>query len=70
MYQMVIILKTMPLAALLYQGGHLTIKRVRPSGKLDLGIPNEEIAMSLSRGYAASLLKNGMSDWNEELDGK
>ena len=59
--------ETMPLAALLYQGGYLTIKRVRPSGRIDLGIPNEEISTSLTKGYVSTLLRNGMSDWNEEL---
>ena len=59
--------ETMPIAALLYQGGYLTIKRVRPSGRLDLGIPNEEIASSLAKGYVSSLLRNGMADWGDEL---
>ena len=59
--------ETMPLAALLYQGGYLTIKRVRPSGRIDLGIPNGEISTSLAKGYVSTLLCNGMSDWNEEL---
>ena len=59
--------ETMPLAALLYQGGYLTIKRVRASGRFELGIPNEEVSSSLARGYVATLLRNGMSDWNEEL---
>ena len=57
----------MPLPALLYQGGYLTIKRVRASGRFELGIPNEEVSSSLARGYVATLLRNGMSDWNEEL---
>jgi len=59
--------ETMPLPALLYQGGYLTIKRVRSSGRLELGIPNEEISASLSEGYVSTLLRNGMSDWTEEL---
>ena len=59
--------ETMPLAALLYQGGYLTIKRVRPSGRIDLGIPNEEVSSSLAKGYVSALLRNGMSDWNEDL---
>ena len=59
--------ETMPLAALLYQGGYLTIKRVRPSGRLELGMPNEEISSSLAKGYVSTLLHNGMPDWNEEL---
>ena len=57
----------MPIEALLYQGGYLTIKRVRASGRIELGIPNEEISTSLSEGYVATLLRSGMSDWNEEL---
>ena len=59
--------ETMPMLALLYQGGYLTIKRVRPSGRLELGIPNEEVSTSLAKGYVSTLLCNGMSDWNEEL---
>ena len=59
--------ETMPLPALLYQGDYLTIKRVRASGRFELGIPNEEVSSSLARGYVATLLRNGMSDWNEEL---
>ena len=59
--------ETMPMLALLYQGGYLTIKRVRPSGRLELGIPNEEVSTSLAKGYVSTLLRNGMSDWNEEL---
>ena len=58
---------TMPMPALLYQGGYLTIKRVRPSGRMELGIPNEEIASSLSKGYVSTILRNGMEDWNEKL---
>ena len=59
--------ETMPMPALLYQGGYLTIKRARPSGHLELGIPNEEIAGSLSRGYVSTVFRNGMEDWNEKL---
>ena len=59
--------ETMPLEALLYQGGYLTIKRTRSSGRIELGIPNNEISTSLTEGYVSALLRNGMSDWNEEL---
>ncbi len=59
--------ETMPLEALLYQGGYLTIKDVRPSGMLVLGIPNEELSTSLAEGYVSTLLRNSLSDWNEEL---
>ncbi len=59
--------ETMPMLALLYQGGYLTIKSVRSSGRLELGIPNEEVSISLARVYISTLLRNGMSDWNEKL---
>ena len=59
--------ETMPIEALLYQGGYLTIKRVRASGRIELCIPNNEISTSLTEGYVSTLLRNGMSDWNEEL---
>ena len=59
--------ETMPLEALLFQGGYLTIKRVRPSGRLELGIPNEELSTSLAEGYVSTLLRYGMPDWNENL---
>ena len=58
---------TMPIEALLYQGGYLTIKHARPSGRLELGIPNNEVSSSLTEGYVSTLLPGGMSDWNEEL---
>ena len=59
--------ESMPIEALMYQGGYLTIKRVRPSGRLTLGIPNEEVASSLAEGYVSTILSQGMSDWNEDL---
>ena len=40
---------------------------MRASGRIELGIPNEEISTSLSEGYVSTLLRNSMSDWNEEL---
>ena len=33
----------------------------------NLGIPNNEIANSLSEGYVAALLGSGMTDWAEQL---
>ena len=45
--------------ALLYQGGYLTIDHIETVGdvdKLRLRIPNEEVRISLERGYMASLL--------------
>ena len=57
----------LPLAALLYQGGYLTISEVIDDTMLRLGIPNNEIANSLSEGYVSSMLGNALPDWNEQL---
>ncbi len=59
--------ETMPLPALLYQGGYLTLSEVIDESTFRLGIPNNEIANSLSEGYVASLLGNGLTDWTEQL---
>ena len=59
--------ETMPLPALLYQGGYLTISEVIDDSTFRLGIPNREIANSLSEGYVSSLLGNAMMDWTEQL---
>ena len=59
--------ETMPLLALLYQGGYLTLSEVIDDNTFRLGIPNREIANSLSEGYVSSLLGNGMTDWTEQL---
>ena len=59
--------ETMPLPALLYQGGYLTLSEVIDDSTFRLGIPNNEIANSLSEGYVASLLGNGLTDWTEQL---
>ena len=58
---------SLPLAALLYQGGYLTISEVIDDTMLRLGIPNNEIANSLSEGYVSSMLGNALPDWNEQL---
>ena len=50
---------TAPVEALLYQGGYLTIDHTVKVGvvrKLKLRIPNEEVRISLQRGYLSSLL--------------
>ena len=57
----------MPLTALLYQRGYLTTKESVGDDMLVLGIPNNEVSDSLTKGYVASLLKSGMADWNEWL---
>ena len=59
--------ETMPLPALLYQGGYLTIKEAIDANFFRLGIPNNEIANSLAEGYVSTLLDAGMADWTEQL---
>ena len=59
--------ETMPLPALLYQGGYLTLSEVIDDSTFRLGIPNNEIANSLAEGYVSSLLQNDMGDWSEQL---
>ena len=57
--------ETMPLAALLYQGGYLTIQDVDEDGYLTLGIPNNEISKSLHDGFMQSVLGRSMENWKE-----
>ncbi len=57
--------ETMPLAALLYQGGYLTIRDVDEDGFLTLGIPNNEISRSLHDGFMRSVLGQSMESWRE-----
>ena len=59
--------ETMPLPALMYQGGYLTLKEVVDADTFRLGIPNNEIANSLAEGYVSALLTDGMGDWTEQL---
>ncbi len=59
--------ETMPLAALMYQGGYLTLSKVIDASTFRLGIPNNEIADSLAEGYVSTLLSDGMTDWTEQL---
>ena len=60
--------ETMPLAALLYQGGYLTIKDVdAEDGTVSLGIPNKEISKSLHEGFMRSVLGRSMESWNDKL---
>lgn len=49
---------TAPTAALLYQGGYLTIDQRINGETVLLKIPNEEVRSSLYRGYMAQLLGN------------
>ena len=59
--------ETMPLPALLYQGGYLTLSETIDANTFRLGIPNREIANSLAEGYVASILDAGMSGWTDRL---
>ena len=59
--------ETMPLAALMYQGGYLTLSEVIDADTFRLAIPNNEIAKSLAEGYVSTLLSAGMADWTEQL---
>ena len=59
--------ETLPLPALLYQGGHLTLSEVIDENSFRLGVPNREIANSLAEGYVSSLLGAGLTDWTEQL---
>ena len=59
--------ETMPLAALLYQGGYLTIKDADgEDGSISLGIPNVEISKSLHEAAAQARTKDYAGPW---LDG-
>ena len=55
--------RSLPFATLMYQGGYLTIKDVKPNGRLVLGVPNREIARSLDSGYVSDLLKDSAEDF-------
>ena len=59
--------ETMPLPALMYQGGYLTIKEVGDENSFFLGIPNNEIANSLAEGFVSALLSRGMGIWTDQL---
>ena len=55
--------KSLPFATLMYQGGYLTIKSVRPDGRLILGIPNREVALSLGSGFLTALTEDPTDDF-------
>lgn len=60
--------ESMPLPALLFQGGYLTIKDVLDPTTFRMGIPNNEIANSMAEGYVSSVLGNAsIEDWTEQL---
>ena len=60
--------ETLPIESLLYQGGYLSIKGVRKSGMLELGVPNKEIRSSLRDGYISRVLASSSEDWFARLD--
>ncbi|MBQ7427888.1 MAG: AAA family ATPase [Prevotella sp.] len=54
---------------LLTQAGYLTIKEVRPGGKIILGTPNQEVRNSLARLYTEERYRKGRSkEQLEDLD--
>ena len=52
-----------PLPVLMYHAGYLTIDTVKPSGRIVLRIPNEEIASSMHEGYMAYCLRDKAEDF-------
>ena len=49
-------LRDLPLPALMYQGGYLTIKSVLDNGNLVLGIPNREVRDAIYGGFLDEML--------------
>jgi len=58
--------KTLPFAALMYQGGYLTIKDVDSSGELILGIPNREVRLAIYDGFVESLLQDNSDSFTSQ----
>lgn len=54
-------LKDLPFDVLMYQGGYLTIKAVKPNGNLILGIPNREVSEAVYGGFLDEVM-NRSSD--------
>jgi len=57
-------LQTLPVDALMYQGGYLTIKSVLENGNLVLGIPNREVRESIYGGFLDEVLKDRSDDFS------
>ncbi len=49
----------LPMKALLFQGGYLTIKGVTAAGNYKLGIPNGEVHYALTSGFLKDCMKGG-----------
>ena len=56
-------LKKLPFDALMYQGGYLTIKEVKPSGSLVLGIPNREVSEAVYGGFLDEVMSQRSDDF-------
>ena len=57
--------ETLPVEALLYQSGYLTLKETFDDTTYSLGIPNNEVRDSLTKGYIGSLMGASFSMWND-----
>ncbi len=57
--------ETLPVEALLYQSGYLTLKETFDSTTYSLGVPNNEVRDSLTKGYVGSLMGAAFSSWND-----
>ena len=57
--------ETLPVEALLYQSGYLTLKETFDDTTYSLCIPNNEVRDSLTKGYVGSLMGAAFSSWND-----
>ena len=57
--------ETLPVEALLYQSGYLTLKETFDETTYSLGIPNNEVRDSLTKGYVGSLMGAAFASWND-----
>ena len=60
-------LKDLPFAALMYQGGYLTIRSVCEDGKVVLGIPNKEVREAIYGGFLDEVLKADADDFSSSV---
>ncbi len=56
---------TLPVEALLYQSGYLTLKETFDDTTYSLGVPNNEVRDSLTKGYVGSLMGAAFPTWND-----
>ncbi len=57
--------ETLPVEALLYQSGYLTLKETFDDTTYSLCIPNNEVRDSLTKGYVGCLMGAAFSSWND-----